>query len=137
MRSPLLRLWLAFLLATAAQVQAQTFPGAPVLTVVGPASCGARLYAPGQVQTYCLYLNPPSAAQTVCNALDSILPSPPPPSQVDGTHSCFIHDPNGIYEITWLYFQPAGSSVITYQIAQQFFPAVGVPPPTTNQSGTF
>lgn len=136
MRSSYLRLWLAFVLATAARVDAQTYPGTPVLTVLGPASCGVRLYAPGQVQTYCLYNNPPNPIQTDCNALDVIRPATGP-SNVDSSHSCFIHDTNGIYEISWLVYQTAGSTVINYQIAQQFFPAVGVPPPTTSQSGTF
>src|SRR5579872_5009477 len=81
----------------------------PILTIVGPLSCGLRLYSPGQVQTYCFYTPPSAPPVTVCNALHEITPLSAGASlPVAGSQSCFATDPAGgnIYEVTWFVWQP-------------------------------
>ena len=125
-----LRLWLCSFMATAFPLGAQTYPGTPVLTTVGPLSCGMRMYAPGQVQTYCLYNNPPAPVSTVCNGLDGFANLAIVPFK-----SCIMVDSNAnlLYEVMWALYIPVGAAgaapVVQYQIA---FEQLLCPPPTTN-----
>ena len=124
---------LALCITLAPVLQAQTYPGPPVLTVVGPLSCGIRIYSPGTVQTYCFWAPPGVAPTTLCNALDNITGNAPATSI---SHSCFANTAQVNYEVTWLAYPATPGPAITYQIAQWLFPAVGIPPPQTTQVGT-
>lgn len=131
----LIRLWLAAqaIVAPGPPLLAQTYPTTPVLTVVpnSPISCGIRMYAPGQVQTYCFYNNPPAALVTLCNHLDA-LPSVAGDATIEltGFQSCGPIDRGGqmVYSIDWNLWVRA--SVTEYQITFQAMPCA--PPTTTN-----
>lgn len=110
----------------AASLAAQSQP--IVFTAVGPLTCGMRLYTPQSVQTYCL-LN--STGATLCNALDTILPS------AAVNHACNLNDPAtpGLVDsISWLVYAaapPNTTGAIRYQISSSVAPCSSAPNPVS------